>query len=133
MVAGDTSKYLVSEQAHAAIEGEMQRRRWMDGKGRPQWQKLRDLLMERRSVEITVSGLSQALSVPGRRTWALRDILACLDLPTYLAQELEDVDRLLFEAAHDAGIQHLSPEEQKEVAAMVRRQVELMVRAKAAP
>lgn len=130
MVTGDTSKYLVSERAQAAVEGEMNRRRWVDSKGKPQWSKLRDVLKERRRVDITVSALSQALSVPGRRTWALRDILAALDLPTYLAQELEDVDRLLFEAAHGAGIKQLSPAEHKEIATFLRRQVELMVAAR---
>lgn len=128
-----TTKYLVSDRAHAAIEGEMRRRRWVDSKGRFEWSKLAAILREYRGSSPTVSNLSQVLAVPGRRTRDLRDILVVLKLPTFLAQELEDVDRLLFEAAHEAGIQHLSPEEQKEIADLVRRQVGLMVRAKAAP
>jgi hypothetical protein len=132
-VATETTKYVVSARALAAITDEMHRRRWVDSAGNYQWSKVVDLLRERRALRISTSALSQAFASPGRRTYALRDILAALDLPTYLAQELEDVDRLLFEAAHGAGITDLSPAEQKEIALFLKRQVELMVAARAGP
>ena len=131
MATGSTV-YLVSKEAFDAIHAEMHRRRWLDSSDRPQWTKLVKELRERRNTRISTSALSQAFANPGGRTFALRDILAVLDLPTYLAQELEDVDRLLFEAAHGAGIKELSPAEQKEVAGFLRRHVELMVAARAA-
>ena len=131
-MATATTTYLVSQEAFDATIAEMHRRRWVDSSARPQWSKLVRELRERRSLRISTSALSQTFANPGGRTFALRDILAALDLPTYLAQELEDVDRLLFEAAHGAGIKELSPAEQKEVAGFLRRHVELMVAARSA-
>lgn len=122
-------RYQITLAASDAIKKKMDEKRWVDSKGRYEWSKIVTLLGDLRGIDTTRQRVKQTVENVGGHSPLLRDMLVVMELPTSLAIELDDEDRLILQAAHDGGFRELPQAEQKAFAEFVREQLALRVAA----
>lgn len=122
-------EYLITQEALTAIEEGLAEMRLISASGSIELTKFANLIRSTTGRSTTRQALNYVFNNIGGRSVLLSDMLKTVGRPIYLASAMADVDRLILDAAYSAGIERLTPEQQKRVADRLKEQIDLMVKA----